>query len=325
MKSKWKNAVEVQGYIFNFGNDERRQLKERISGPNSTHPGTQYIQGELNVATDDQASNVVTIWFQYVPKVWPAKNGKPERENPTYAELARLIDTAKTFESDGVAATKVRVSGNLDVNDFYTREGELASPKRIRGSFVHVLNGPISPNPATFDIECILSNAITKEVDGGEDYLTLKGYTFDFRNAILPFDVNVRIPAAITYFENQDISNANPLVTNIKGNIVSAIVKQEEEVESAFGDPVVNVTTRSVRTWDVTWAAKEPMEWDDESSITKAELKKVLQEREDMLAAEKKRQDEWKASQGSSFTATTAPKAKAVVEDDDDDDDDFPF
>ena len=323
MKSKWKNAVEVQGYIFNFGNDERRQLKERISGPNSTHPGTEYIQGELNVATDDEASNVVTIWFQYVPKVWPAKNGKPERENPTYAELARLIDTAKTFESDGAAATKVRVSGNLDVNDFYTREGELASPKRIRGSFVHVLNGPISPNPATFDIECILSNAITKEVDGGEDYLTLKGYTFDFRNAILPFDVNVRIPAAITYFENQDISNANPLVTNIKGNIVSAIVKQEEEVESAFGDPVVNVTTRSVRTWDVTWAAKEPMEWDDESSITKAELKKVLQEREDMLAAEKKRQDEWKASQGSSFTATTAPKAKAVVEDDDDDD--FPF
>lgn len=323
MKSKWKNAVEVQGYIFNFGNDERRQLKERISGPNSTHPGTEYIQGELNVATDDEASNVVTIWFQYVPKVWPAKNGKPERENPTYAELARLIDTAKTFESDGVAATKVRVSGNLDVNDFYTREGELASPKRIRGSFVHVLNGPISPNPATFDIECILSNAITKEVDGGEDYITLKGYTFDFRNAILPFDVNVRIPAAITYFENQDISNANPLVTNIKGNIVSAIVKQEEEVESAFGDPVVNITTRSVRTWDVTWAAKEPMEWDDESSITKAELKKVLQEREDMLAAEKKRQDEWKASQGSSFTATTAPKAKAVVEDDDDDD--FPF
>ena len=323
MKSKWKNAVEVQGYIFNFGNDERRQLKERISGPNSTHPGTEYIQGELNVATDDEASNVVTIWFQYVPKVWPAKNGKPERENPTYAELARLIDTAKTFESDGVAATKVRVSGNLDVNDFYTREGELASPKRIRGSFVHVLNGPISPNPATFDIECILSNTITKEVDGGEDYLTLKGYTFDFRNAILPFDVNVRIPAAITYFENQDISNANPLVTNIKGNIVSAIVKQEEEVESAFGDPVVNVTTRSVRTWDVTWAAKEPMEWDDESSITKAELKKVLQEREDMLAAEKKRQDEWKASQGSSFSAAT-PKAKAqpAVEEDEDD---FPF
>lgn len=323
MKSKWKNAVEVQGYIFNFGNSEREMLKECISGPNATHPGTQYIRGTLNVATDDEASNVVTIWFQYVPKVWPAKNGKPERENPTYAELARLIDTAKTFESDGVAATKVRVSGNLDVNDFYTREGELASPKRIRGSFVHVLNGPISPNPATFDIECILSNAITKEVDSGEDYLTLKGYTFDFRNAILPFDVNVRIPAAITYFENQDISNANPLVTNIKGNIVSAIVKQEEEVESAFGDPVVNVTTRSVRTWDVTWAAKEPMEWDDESSITKAELKKVLQEREDMLAAEKKRQDEWKASQGSSFTATTAPKAKAVVEDDDDDD--FPF
>lgn len=323
MKTKWKNDIEVQGYIFNFGNDERRQLKERISGPNSTHPGTQYIQGELNVATDDQASNVVTIWFQYVPKVWPAKNSKPERENQTYTELARLINTAKTFESDGMAATKVRVSGNLDVNDFYTREGELASPKRIRGGFVHVLNGPISPNPATFDIECILSQAINKEVDGGDDYLTLKGYTFDFRNSILPFDVNVRIPAAIAYFENQEISNNNPLVTNIKGNIVSAIVKQEEEVESAFGDPVVNVTTRSVRTWDVTWAAKEPMEWDDESSITKVELKKALQEREDMLAAEKKRQDEWKASQGSSFSAST-PKAKAqpVVEEDKDD---FPF
>lgn len=324
MKTKWKNDIHVEGYIFNFGNDERRQLKECISGPNAAHPGTEYIRGELNVATDDEASNVVTIWFQYVPKVWPAKNGKPERENQTYTELARLINTAKTFESDGMAATKVRVDGNLDVNDFYTREGELASPKRIRGSFVHVLNGPISPNPATFDIECILSQAINKEVDDGDDYLTLKGYTFDFRNSVLPFDVNVRIPAAITYFENQEISNANPLVTNIKGNIVSAIVKQKEEVESAFGDPVVNVTTRSVRTWDVTWAAKEPMEWDDESSITKAELKKALQEREDMLAAEKKRQDEWKASQGSSFSAAT-PAAKASTSEDDDDNDDFPF
>lgn len=318
MKTRWKNNTEVQGYIFNFGNDERRQLKERISGPNSAHPGTEYIQGELNVATDDEASNVVTIWFQYVPKVWPAKNGKPERENPTYAELARLINTAKTFESDGTAATKVRVSGNLDVNDFYTREGELASPKRIRGGFVHVLNGPISPNPATFDIECILSQAINKEVEDGDDYLTLKGYTFDFRNSILPFEVNVRIPAAIAYFENQEISNSNPLVTNIKGNIVSAIVNKEVEVESAFGEPVIEVSTRTVRTWDVTWAAKEPMEWDDESTVTKAELKKALQEREDTLAAEKKRQDEWKASQGSSFSAVT-PAAKASAPEDDDD------
>lgn len=324
MKTRWKNNIEVQGYIFNFGNDERRQLKECISGPNAAHPGTEYIRGELNVATDDEASNVVTIWFQYVPKVWPAKNGKPERENQTYTELARLINTAKTFESDGMAATKIRVDGNLDVNDFYTREGELASPKRIRGSFVHVLNGPISPNPATFDIECILSQAINKEVDGGDDYLTLKGYTFDFRNSILPFDVNVRIPAAITYFENQEISNSNPLVTNIKGNIVSAIVNKEVEVESAFGEPVIEVSTRTVRTWDVTWAAKEPMEWDDESTITKAELKKALQEREDMLAAEKKRQDEWKASQGSSFSAAT-PAAKTSASEDDDDNDDFPF
>lgn len=318
MKSKWKNAVEVQGYIFNFGNDERRQLKECISGPNSAHPGTEYIRGELNVATDDEASNVVTIWFQYVPKVWPAKNGKPERENPTYAELARLINTAKTFESEGTAATKVRISGSLDVNDFYTREGELASPKRIGGSFVHVLNGPISPNPATFDIECILSQALPKEVEDGEDYLTLKGYTFDFRNAILPFEVNVRIPAAITYFENQEISSSNPLVTNIKGNIVSAIVNKEVEVESAFGEPVIEVSSHTIRTWDVTWAAKEPMDWDDESSITKAELKKCLQEREDMLAAEKKRQDEWKASQGSSFSVAT-PAAKASAPEDDED------
>lgn len=324
MKTKWKNDIHVEGYIFNFGNDERRQLKECISGPNAAHPGTEYIRGELNVATDDEASNVVTVWFQYVPKVWPAKNGKPERENQTYTELARLINTAKTFESDGMAATKVRVDGNLDVNDFYTREGELASPKRIRGSFVHVLNGPISSNPATFDIECILSQAINKEVDGSDDYLTLKGYTFDFRNAILPFDVNVRIPAAITYFENQEISNSNPLVTNIKGNIVSAIVNKEVEVESAFGEPVIEVSTRTVRTWDVTWAAKEPMEWDDESTITKAELKKALQEREDMLAAEKKRQDEWKASHGSSFSAAT-PAAKVSAPEDDDDNDDFPF
>lgn len=314
----FKNNVEVQGYLFNFGNDERRQLKEKVTGPASKVPGTEFIQGDLNIATDPEATNVVTVRFDYLPRF--KKDGG---ENDTYKTLAALIEANKTFETCGLEASKIRVSGNLDVNDFWTREGELASPKYIRGSFVHLLTGPIAEHPATFDIECVISQAIMNERDNEDDYMTLKGYTFDFRGAALPFDVNARMPAAIEYFENMDISNANPLVTELRGNIVSSVITHEEEVESAFGEPMINTVSRSVRTWDVTWAAANPMDWDDESTITKAELKKALQEREEMLAAEKKRQDEWKSSQGSSFKAT--PEKKATDSFDDDDDDEFSF
>lgn len=327
MREKWINDIAIQGYVFNFGNDERRALQQKVTGPNSKNPGMNFIQGELNIATDDKGLNVITVYYQYVPETWPAKDGGKPRPNTNYDELMKLLQSNNTFEKNGTAADKIRLNGNLETNDFYTREGELASPKRIRGGFVHPLNTPISETPATFSLDCVLSKCVEVERENEEPYVTLSGYCFDFRNSIYPFDVNIRSKAGMNYFLGEDISNNNPMVTSIKGNIVNQQIKHEETIESAFGDPVVQTSVRNVRSWDITWAAPEPMEWDDESVITKVELKKALQERMERIEADKKRADEYRASQEKSAfnNAPVASVTNASVVEDDDDSMDFPF
>ena len=56
----------------------------------------------------------------------------------------------------------------------------------------------------------------------------------------------------------------------------------------------------------ITWAMPEPYVWDDDSTITARELTEALAAREITLAEIKKRNDEYKASQGKT-PANTAP------------------
>lgn len=321
MKNNWVNKCAVQGYIFNRG-EGRRALQKRVTGENSKNPGQEYIQGELNIATDEDATNVVTVWFQYVAPTWPAKGDKPERPNTTFQTLETIINSAVTYEEVGKNATTVRIDGNIGVNDFYTRDGELASPKRIEGSFVHLMNSTekIADRPATFEADMIISAAAEREMENEEEnYVNLNGYVFNFRNDVLPVTFTVRTDAGMKYFLDQDY----PMVTKVWGDIVSSIVKTEHITESAFGAPTVDVTTRSIRSWDVIGASAEPADWDDESTITRDELKDKVRERETRLAEQKKRDEEYRNRTSSAFPAAT----NNVVEEDDDDDDmdEFPF
>lgn len=318
MRNKWVNKCAVQGYIFNKG-EGRRALQKRITGENSKNPGQEYIQGELNIATDEDATNVVTVWFQYVAPTWPAKGDKPERPNTTFQTLETIINSAVTYEEAGKNATTVRIDGNIGVNDFYTRDGELASPKRIEGSFIHLMNSTekIADRPATFEADMIISAAAEREMENEEEnYVNLNGYVFNFRNDVLPVTFTVRTDAGMKYFLDQDY----PMVTKVWGDIVSSIVKTEHVTESAFGAPTVDVTTRSIRSWDVIGASAEPADWDDESTITREELKDKVRERETRLAEQKKRDEEYRNRSESAFPAATN---NAVEEDDDMDE--FPF
>lgn len=300
MRSNLNNSVHVEGYVFSHS------LQNRVS-----REGVPFIMGDLNIATDDQGSNVVSVHFYA-----KSKSGKP---NQTYAFLNSLIeDSSRTFESCGKDAMKVRVDGAVEVNDFVTREGEMASPKRIRGSFIHQMTNSIAENPATFDVDMLIAAATEREVEGGDDYMNLRGYVFNFRGELLPVDFNIRSKGGMLYFGNQDISNSNPLFTHVKGNIVSATIETRKEEESAFGEPIVNVTTRNVRTWDVTWAAAEPYEFGDGGDMSKDELKQKLTERETYLAKVKKNHEDYMASRNGGQNFAPAASTTTVADDNDD-------
>lgn len=312
MKKKMVNKANVQGYIFSH------TLTNRVS-----KAGVPFINGKISVATDEAGTNVIDVNFSYVSEYF----GKTDKVNQTYQVLQNIMDNAKTFEEVGNEATKVRIDGSVETNDFITREGEMASPKRVAGNFVHILNGQIPDNPATFDLDMVITSAVEREQEDMPNYLELRGYAFDFRGTAVPVNLNVRIQAAIDYFLGEDISQNNPLCTEIKGEILSTVIESSYEEEGAFGEPIVHTTKRSLRSWDVNFASKEPYEWDDESFITKKEMKESLAAREEHLADVKKRHDDYIAQRdgGQSFSAPAPKKAAIVNNDDDDDFDDFSF
>ena len=119
----------------------------------------------------------------------------------------------------------------------------------------------------------------------------------------MPVEFSVLNPRAISYFESLDITQKTPVFTRLQGRQVSEVVTREVVEESAFGDPVVKKFASTRKDRVVTWAASEPYTWDDESSITAAELTKAMSDRETYLATLKQRQDEYKASKNAPAAA----------------------
>lgn len=322
MKEKFINRTKVCGYIFNItGSRSWDNLQVAVSGENAKNPGQEYIRGVMNVATDDEGLNVVAVHFTYVVPTY--KSGK---ENPNFTYLKSIIDraengTLKTFENAGADAEKVTITGDLSLNEFVNQEGDVIAAKQIRGSFV----GPMTARDqmgATFDLEVLLSNATTREVEDGDDYMNVSGYAFNFRNEILPVQFSVHSKGGINYFEGADISSKDPFFGTVSGEVVSNLIVVSREDESdvdGFGE--VKPTTRSIRSWDIV-RARRTLEFDEEGTLTRAELKGLLGDRAEHEAQLKKDAEERAAKREDGFAA--APKkASATVEDDDDDL--FPF
>lgn len=298
MRDKWTNEVLVEGYVFNIGGNGK--LYEGTTGPESKRPNTDYISGTLNIATDEEGINIVPVRFNFVTEKW--SSGK---DNDTWKILKEIINTGKTWENVGRDnAIKVRLQCSVGVNDFLGRDGNMVEAKSVDCSFAHFANNGFSEKRNDFKLDMVIAATALQEVEDGDDYLNLRGYAFNFRHDAIPVTLTVRDKGGIKYFENADISNANPMVTTVWGKIVSTTQKVEHEVESAWGAPQVEYTTRTLRAWDVVGCSPEPMEWDDESTITIAEFKECMQNRETQKAEAKARQEKRNENNSAGFPAS---------------------
>ena len=54
---KMINATHIEGLLY------EHKLELRESGPNSKNPGTQFIMGTVDIATDDACTNIVPVHF----------------------------------------------------------------------------------------------------------------------------------------------------------------------------------------------------------------------------------------------------------------------
>lgn len=305
------NRERIEGWVY----DHNLALKT-VQNTESKNFGKEFINGTLDIQTDDEGCNIVTVNFTYVTEM-TAKGTK----NATFAVLKNIIDGAKTVLSDGRdAAMMVRVDTALGLNDFYTtRNGveELVQAKRNDGGFVSQINKLNPTDRSTFEFDMLING--TRFVDENEEtgtpeYLVVKGAVFNFRNAMLPVELVVKSKGGIDYFSSLEASASNLVFTRVKGNIASQVTSVKREEESAFGEPSVREYTRTVREWVITWAASEPYEIGDETNgITVDEIKKALADREVYLADVKKRQDEYQATKNATPAATPSAGTTAAA------------
>lgn len=307
---KMINTTHIEGYVY------EHKLELKVTGEKSKHPGTEYITGDLMIATDDACLNIVPVHFSYVTAM-TAQN----KSNATFSVLKSIIDKNinTVMEQGKDRAGKVRIDSAVGLNDFYTdRNGteELVSAKRNEGGFVHSVDVLSDDEKKRSYFECDMLITGVSHVEPNEERnlpekVIVKGATFDFRNALLPVEFSAVQPNAMAYFESLGASNSNPIFTKVWGTQVSETIIRKIEEESAFGDVKVREVRSSHKDWVLTGALKVPYVWDDESTLTAAELTEAISNRETYLATVKQRSDEYKASKAGGATGAAAPSTGA--------------
>lgn len=302
---KMINTTHIEGLLY------EHKLEKKVSGENSKNPGTEFISGTVTIATDDARMNTVQVHFTYVTAT-TSKGGA----NNTYNVLNRIIEGAPCVTKDGADnAIKLRVDSAIGLNEFFSDrngESELVSAKRNEGGFIHIVTDELAEDEkerSTFTADMLITG--TRDVEENPERnlpakLILKGYIFDFRNAIMPVEFSVINPNGMKYFANLEVSERKPVFTKVWGTQISQTTYREVIEESAFGDKKVRRVPSSVKDFVVTGTAREPYLWDDEDGILATEFNEAMANREVYLATVKQRQEDYQNSKKSAPIASTA-------------------
>lgn len=299
------NSTHIEGLVY------ESTLELRVSGENSKNPGTEFIMGNLNIATDNDCTNIVPVHFTYVTATTSKGNS-----NATFGVLKDIVDgKIGTVMANGKEnAGKVRIDSAIGLNEFYSdRNGkeELVSAKRNEGGFVHTVASLNADEKTrnTFMADMLITSVTHVDADeekGTKEKALVRGCVFDFRNAVLPIEFSVTNARGMDYFEGLEASPKTPIFTKVWGRQISTTVTNTKIEESGWGEANVQESTSTRRDWVITGSNTEPYEWDSDETITAKELTEAMANREVYLAGIKQRQDEYKASKAAPAAAPVA-------------------
>jgi len=214
------NATHIEGLVY------ESTLELRVSGENSKTPGTEFIMGNLNIATDNDCTNIVPVHFTYVTATTSKGNA-----NATFGVLKDIVDgKIGTVMANGAEnAGKVRIDSAIGLNEFYSdRNGkeELVSTKRNEGGFVHTVASLNADEKArnTFTADMLITSVTHVDADdlkGTKEKALVRGCVFDFRKAVLPIEFSVTNARGMDYFEGLEASPKTPVFTKVWGRQVS--------------------------------------------------------------------------------------------------------
>lgn len=291
---------------------------KKVTNVKSAYYGADFISGEIFIATDEEGLNVIPVHYTFVREFT-----KSNTVNSTFVNLKQIIENGRTWLNVGKdAAQKLRVEPSLALNDFYPQGGDqLVTRQRSEGGFVTFISdlNPVenARNKFTFDTIIYDTTIVPADPDHNilEDFVRIKAYVFDFKNAILPVVLiakDSKAPGSVNYFIGLNASANNPVYTKVMGEIINSTVKIDKVMENAFGGTIVDSSVRQEREWVITWAQPQPYVFDITETITKDELNKALTDRNIYLEEVKANAKAYYAQRNTGAAAPTPQAAPAV-------------
>jgi len=199
--------------------------------------------------------------------------------NPSYESIEKVMKEFTSIASGaGIeGADKIRITtGNISMNEYYNRQGQLISFPRINASFVSKVVGEFRPE-ASWSLEFAISSMnFATDNDGVEvepKKLCVKVLVPQYGGKIDAMELYATNPKVIdavtTFWENQKTYTA-------KGRINFTSTTKEIIEECDFGEPDIKTRTVNVSELLITKGTQAALE--DEMAFAPAELAAALKE-----------------------------------------------
>lgn len=267
------NRENLEGRLYDFD-----LSKKTVKNEGSKYYGQEFWSGTIQIATDEAGLNVIPVHYTFVLPTFG--NGKTDSR---FSAFEKITSEKKTWLEVGKEnAEMIRLTPSGDLNDFYmVNDNRAVSAQRNEGGFITFIKD-LAPegtprNKFTYDM-IINKVTVVEPKEDTDDVLHAKihGVIFNFRGAILPWDLIAYNPKAIEYFEGLGVSSAEPIYTQVWGSIKNTTIKVEKEVENAWGEPMIEYSERTRREWVIEGSKPQLYDFTEEDV---AELQKKVADR----------------------------------------------
>lgn len=303
-----KNTINkeiLEGRLYDFD-----LSKKTVKNQASNYYGQEFWSGTIQIATDETGLNVIPVHYTFVLPTFG--NGKTDSR---FSAFEKITSEEKTWLKVGKEnAEMIRLTPSGDLNDFYiVNDDRAVSAQRNEGGFITFIKelAPEGTSRNKFTYDMIINKVTVVEPKEDTDdvlHARIHGVIFNFRGAILPWDLIAYNPKAIEYFEGLGVSSAEPIYTQVWGSIKNTTIKVEKEVENAWGEPMIEYSERTRREWVIEGSKPQLYDFTEEDM---ADLQKKIGDRNVHLEEVKSAAIEYANNQKTATQSTPAPNRMA--------------
>lgn len=238
----WKqadNEVVVTGQLVE-NNLEYRDFDVYENGA-KTGAKRKAVAGDLVIRTGENENHTIRLRQYEMTNAGSA--------NKLYAGLVTIMnDTVSIVDTEGnpdAKPSRLKVVGDLRLNEYAGQDGEIRSFPSIQGTFVNRLpEDDASEDKAEFDVEGMVGKVISEFDRSGEETGRKKvSLLIPLYSSVIPVDFVVDAGKGAEYIEE---NFANGTSVRVYGEMVNFRQVKTKEVEMGFGENKVEETVTFV-------------------------------------------------------------------------------